>query len=424
MASRLIHILSKLSLSSNSKDAIIARNLSQKNLNELKNISALKLIPLSDNDYELNLPSNLKVFINESSFFKNCHYSFIEKELLIKTQNGSIIYSNGNFKDEIATQDIKNCIAHLTLIAAIKRNHEDHTKQSTLADTFNEHDQIIAFNPPKRPKQVISFGRTGFDSSIDLPNEFPSIVERFISYLKDDEKTSFLKKVICDSLKHDSEKNLYSIEKNIDGLTESAKIDYEIYLNRYTFDEQNNILRSKKDGYFRSVQSSIDKVYSRISSLPLSISASFLSIYNLQDTPLLMSLVALAFIIYACYNTYIIYFFERDIALIKKRFNSDYSIIRNRSGFPESNLDNYYKEVVNKFDFTETTIKATYIIFIAFSLLTAVVIIFKIDSSYIFKIRHITDISMMSGIFYFLMILFWAIIGHEKREKNLQSLDI
>jgi hypothetical protein len=149
----------------------------------------------------------------------------------------------------------------------------------------------------------------------------------------------FFKEQIIDflsSYKHDE--RFPKFIENVETIIETSINNYEVYLNKFNFEELKKNFRKERDEYFSKIRDIIDSVLNKVVAIPISVSAAALALYELKNEPNYAVIVAIAFIVYSLFSSYLLRLVLIDVFGIVCDLESDVKIIKSSSNIPDSIL--------------------------------------------------------------------------------------
>ena len=221
---------------------------------------------------------------------------------------------------------------------------------------------------------------------------------------------AFFKGEIIDSLavyQHDD--RFIEFINNIESIIEGSNRNYEVFLNKFSFEQLKKNFRKERDEYFSAIRDIVNQLLSKIVSIPLSISASALAIYNLRDEPTYSFIVVVAFIIYSCFTSFLLRLHHSDTLEIDQDLINDIAIIEKSSNIPPDLLQEEIRKVTKKIDILDTTIIVLQILLIALSLAVSAVFLNFIAMPTIWTYLILLAIAALQ-----LTVSFWRLVNKKQ----------
>jgi len=167
-------------------------------------------------------------------------------------------------------------------------------------------------------------------------------------------------------INHDREERFIYFCYKIKNIIEASKRDYEIFLNRNSFKKLKDVFRKERDEYFSSIRDVLDKILSKVVSIPVSISATALALYTLKSVPNFASIVVFAYIIYSLFTTYLLRALLLDTLRIRAEFGADLELVWTDFSRSKEMLDKESQGVKEKIRHTISTIVVLVILLMLF----------------------------------------------------------
>jgi hypothetical protein len=171
--------------------------------------------------------------------------------------------------------------------------------------------QLIMLSPEKG-KMIVPYNKDQmfFSEDLDIKQKYANLAARNHSQ----EFELLLKDQIFNQLYFsNSSMLLMTLIENIDDILEKTKSSYEIYLNKFSFTKFTENFRKEREEYFSSIREVINQLINKTVSIPISVSAVALGIYNLQGSEELCIIITITFCIYALFTAYLLALNYQDI---------------------------------------------------------------------------------------------------------------
>ncbi len=212
-----------------------------------------------------------------------------------------------------------------------------------------------------------------------IPSIFPKniiIKNKYLEMTKINQSQEFrffFKEQLIDSLSsfnHDQKFPKF-VEK-LDTIIQASENNYEVFLRKFNFEDLKKNFRKQRDEYFSNIRDIIDQLLGKLVSIPLSVSAAALAIYNLRAEPSYAIIVAIAFVAYSLFASFLLRVLRVDAIEICQDLEKDIDIIKTSSNIPDSILKKETKKVYKKIQLLVNTI---FILQLIFAVLTSSVLI-------------------------------------------------
>lgn len=192
-----------------------------------------------------------------------------------------------------------------------------------------------------------------------IPPHFPDniLIEGKFKKLENANDTQefrlLLKRHIIDAtsrIEHDQK--FPKLVENIDSVLRDTENSYEMFLRKFDFEELKKNFRKERDEYFENVRGIVDRLLGKVVSIPISVSAAVITIYNLKDDPnlLIIAIVSIAYIVYSIFTSFLLRLLHIDSYEVKQDLNNDLLVISRSSNIPNDILKKESSKVYKKID--------------------------------------------------------------------------
>lgn len=183
---------------------------------------------------------------------------------------------------------------------------------------------------PNKKEFFLGYTRTipNFDK-IDLSQKFSMIK----SISKAPEFLAFFKDQTINRLEAVEDREMRFVEfiKNIEQIASSANTDFEVFLKKFDFEAFKKNFRKERDEYFSRLREVLGSLLSKVVSIPVSISAAALALYNVSSDLLASSLIILGAVILSVLTSWLIRGLHEDTILIQNDFCYEVEILKQAS---------------------------------------------------------------------------------------------
>ena len=295
---------------------------------------------IGENEISLDIFSINGLFYNKEHFIKYCSSKVnglrdSDIGILFFEENNYLLYDSTLKKSSVGFQQcdsnhfIQNAICYLEFI-----------------EKFESSELITYHDDARREFVVISpeNGKLQIGYPLSLPNIPDELIlanhlDVFCKRNKTPEFQVFFREQLIASLSSaNKEERFPQLTYDIINIIESSERNYETYLNKFSFEELKKNFRKERDEYFVSIREILSKLLDKIVSIPISISAAALAIYNLKSEPTYVAIVTIAFIIYSIFACYLLRLLQNDVWEIKISLDNDLEIIKKSSNIPADML--------------------------------------------------------------------------------------
>jgi len=162
---------------------------------------------------------------------------------------------------------------------------------------------------------------------------------------------------------------------NIKSILESTERNHEIYLNNSFFDKLKENFRKERDDYFSEIRDIINHLLNKIATLPISISTAVYAIYKVKSEPIYLSIVVIAFLIYAGFTCYLVGLIKHDTLELGHNLSEDVEAIIEKYPSSINEIKGESSKVKKKIKRLITTIKIfQYLLFLFFIIVFSIFI--------------------------------------------------
>lgn len=200
----------------------------------------------------------------------------------------------------------------------------------------------------------------------------------------------FKRKVIESLAPFEHDQRFPKLAENIETIIRDTENDYEVFLRKFNFDELKKNFRKERDEYFDQVRDIVERLLSKVVSIPISVSAAAITIYNLKDDPnyLVIVIVSLAYVAYSIFTSFLLRLLHLDSLEINRDLNNDLQIIAKSSNISSDILERESSKVYKKISVLNNAIVSLQILLCATSLAVLIVsfMFFALPTKYVILI--------------------------------------
>lgn len=157
-----------------------------------------------------------------------------------------------------------------------------------------------------------------------------------------------------------------------------TKRDYELAARKFDFETFKKSLYKEKEKYFSNVREIVNKIFSQVISIPISIGATVFSTYKVSDDKLMLTLVLFTFLIYTYLYIKFQLIYKSDIMEIQTDFQRDFSNIRLNSGMPLVDIELEEEKVKSKIKISLNVIRTVITIVVILTIIVTVFILYEL----------------------------------------------
>ena len=291
------------------------------------------------------------IFYDRKHFFENLKINVFTNDIgiLLFESNDFAYYEKDSQKTYSQDAELTGNYFFENYYYYLKTLNFIETKQDNgFIDYFNPpYREIILTSPAQKGKLIIGYKtKPNIDPNIRIQNK----CKKFYSVFESKEFPKFFKNELFKYLDTVQKEERYETFLNkLDSIYESAERNFDIYLNGFSFDKLQRDFEAKKENYLESFRSIISKLTNQVIGLPLSISASVFAAYEVQDSPFILLIILLAFVIYNSYLSHLLKYYKADLLDLEERLDHDLRSIQNSVYYQKHVEDfNAFSEEIEK----------------------------------------------------------------------------
>lgn len=164
----------------------------------------------------------------------------------------------------------------------------------------------------------------------------------FIGFFKD----SFIG--ICSKK---SKKNRFSYAiANIELLYEEALRNYNLYKNKFSFEEFNKGFEQAEREYLKNYQLFLTDFLGKITNFPIQIGVYLVLIYRFSEIILALLVIVALVLVWGFYTIQVVSMMSDNLKEIKENFNESIKLMQEKSGVDESKFSQTKEQITDKFD--------------------------------------------------------------------------
>jgi hypothetical protein len=308
----------------------------------------IPFVRLGKNDVQVDIRKYPGLYYNKEQFLKDCNINSLECDVAIIFYNeGYLFYesSSGKVVTNTKVSDegrfLKNAIYYLRF--------REEFKNSKIVSYHSSAGREYVVLSPEKGKMLIGYP--------PVPPEFMpeyDLVDLFNKYQKingSQEYQAFFKGHVIDVLvTYDKDQKFPEFIKNLEHLIDLSDRDYEVYISKFSFEKLKENFKKERNEYFSRVRGIISQLLSKVVSIPISISASALAVYNLKDDPGNAFVVVVAFIIYSYFTSFLLRLLHYDVFELQHDFDKEIEMVAKYSNIPKNDLNIETSKVFKRID--------------------------------------------------------------------------
>ena len=241
--------------------------------------------------------------------------------------------------------------------------YEEYKKLHIYSYHNDAHREFVLLSPNKK-EFFLGYTRTTPDfCKIDLSKKY----ELISSISKTKEYLAFFKEQTISRLEAFENVEMRFVEfiKNIEQIASAANTDFEVFLKKFDFEKFKQDFRKERDEYFSRLQNILGNLFNKVASVPVSISAAALALYNVSDDLLPSTLIILGSVTLSFFTSWLIRGLHEDTILIEKDFLFEIDVLE------EASIQSLNQTINNEFDKVSKKISQIYRYIITLQLLLA-----------------------------------------------------
>jgi hypothetical protein len=224
----------------------------------------------------------------------------------------------------------------------------------------------------------------------------------------------FKRQIVDELFLYQRDERFPKLVENIESVIQGTENNYEVFLKRFDFEKLKKDFRKERDEYFERVRGIVDRLLGKVVSIPISISAAAITIYNLKDEPnhLIITLIMVAFVTYSIFTSFLLRLLHVDTFEIKQDFENDLEAIEKFSNIPKPHLEKESSKVYRKIRILNNTLLVLQLLLCGSSIavLSVAFLFFTLEIKYVCLIIAIVSVLQ-------LFVSFWR-ISLQKNAEN------
>lgn len=346
----------------------------------------------------------LRESINQSVFDSNIGILFYAPDKFLFYESSSCnVYVNSDITTDSFIENTRYYLKFYSLFEAVGISEYDSSAN---------HEFILV--DPEKGKFILGYPVVPpiFQLGISLKDKY-SKFEKMND--RQEFRLLFKRKVIESLAPFEHDQRFPKFAENIETIIRDTENDYEVFLRKFNFDELKKNFRKERDEYFEQVRDIVERLLSKVVSIPISVSAAAITIYNLKDDPnyLIIVIVAIAYVAYSIFNSFLLRLLHFDSLEINQDLNNDLQIIRKSSNIPSDILERESSKVYKKIRVLYNTIITLQVLLCTTSLAVLIVsfLFFAVPTKFlILTLAFVLDLQ--------LLVAWWGIFGKAKTTKE------
>lgn len=305
-------------------------------------------------------------YYNETDFINRCKLD------LDKYRNNSVFFlnpmGNSNTKTSDDTQRfILNFLTYKSLRELLHNTKEISQFKNETSKTFT----LVS-----KEYGIFNVGYTLPDYSYFYTIDIAGKSDRLKKEFEKKEFIQFFKEIIVTSVHSIDEKNRFNvIVVQLDSIIDLTLKDYETYVSNFAIDKIKSEFKLERESYFESIDRSISSIGKQVVSFPLTFAASVFASYKVQDTPGILLLILIAYLLYTIVAYLILSMTTYNVYCLRNDVSSEENAIKNSYGKIYSDFKADFDKIKTKILLLRIVIGVLYIVltllFVLFALYAA-----------------------------------------------------
>jgi hypothetical protein len=361
------------------------RRETEKSLSQLN----IDFVAVGTSDISINLRQFSSLFydrdhflresINQSVFDSNIGILFYTPDKFLFYESSSCrVYINSDITTDNLVENTRYYLKFYNLFESLGISEYD---------SSTNHEFILV--DPDKGKFLLGYPviPPSFQLGINLKNKYAKF-EKMND--RQEFRLLFKRKVIESLAPFEHDQRFPKLAENIETIIRDTENDYEVFLRKFNFDELKKNFRKERDEYFEQVRDIVERLLSKVVSIPISVSAAAITIYNLKDDPnyLVIVIVSLAYVAYSIFTSFLLRLLHLDSLEINRDLNNDLQIIAKSSNISSDILERESSKVYKKISVLNNAIVSLQILLCATSLAVLIVsfMFFALPTKYVILI--------------------------------------
>lgn len=310
-----------------------------------KQYSDIRFDKVGDDQLEINLRAYTGLFYDKNSFLQQCSLKTFDKDFGIVIYEDSFLHYDAEMKISISNAT-SGSFNNFAANALYYLKFRDEFETAKIVSYHSSPDREFVLISPEYGKLVLGYP--------PVVPEFPAdaLKEKYTFYHEINKALEFeeyFKGHIIKSLKNmDHDQAFPEFLKRLRQIVDDSNKDYEIFVNKFSFEKLKENFRKERDEYFSKVRDIVNQLLAKVISIPISISASALAIYNLKSDPVGVTVVVIAYIIYSLFTAHLFRLIHNDAFELKADLNEEIEIIKKSAKVETKILDAEAAKVFRK----------------------------------------------------------------------------
>lgn len=281
----------------------------------------------------------VKIYSDFNSYLKLTEVKNNNNVLILNLDNLPYSLINNstyiNFEEKNENYFFKNAISFNDFIDFLKTLEVDTEDAFHFVDYLNDISRKIVFTSlTDKGRLIIKYHNkiSHFDENINLKNSLENFKNCFVE--QNHHLPKFLKSsIIAYASRYDSDIRIYSVFEGLNEITNSARINFEIYLNNLSIDKIRKEYDEYKSKYFKDVSEILNNLTQKIIGLPILIATTLFAIEKVKENPLFLILLIIIILITNIYLVLLLKINFNDLTYINTISNQDFKTLKENNFF-------------------------------------------------------------------------------------------
>lgn len=281
----------------------------------------------------------IKIYSDFNSYLKLTEVENNNNVLILNIENLPYSLINNltyiNFKEEPENYFFQNATSFNDFIDFLKTQEIDSEEAFHFVDYINDIARKIVFTSlTDKGRLIIKYHNQifHFDEKLNFKNSLENFRNCFTE--KNHHLPKFLKNSIIEyASRYDVDNRIYKVFEELNNITNSARINFEIYLNNLSIDKIRKEYDEYKSKYFKDVSDILNNLTQKIIGLPILIATTLFAIEKIKESSLFLILLIIVIIITNIYLILLLKINFNDLSYINTISNQDFKSLKENNFF-------------------------------------------------------------------------------------------
>ncbi|WP_445453529.1 hypothetical protein [Flavobacterium sp. 25HG05S-40] len=240
-----------------------------------------------------------------------------------------------DFKEKPENYFFKNAISFYNFIDFLKTQEIDSEEAFHFVDYLNDVARKIVFTSlTDKGRLIIKYHNEiyHFNENFNLNNSLENFITCFAE--QNNHLPKFLKSSIIEyASRYDIENRIFKVFEELNDITNSARINFEIYLNNLSIDQIRKEYDEYKSKYFKEVSEILSNITQKIIGFPILIASTLFAIEKVKENPLFLILLIIVILITNIYMILLLKINFNDLTYIDTISNQDFKTLKENNFF-------------------------------------------------------------------------------------------